>query len=434
LAKDTKEKSWVSLQILKSPPGRDFVMLSPWDYTTLVPSFENESQNFVKVVVVQRGDRMALESGTALIALTAQINAANASKTADRQAPPEDPKANLAAVARQYGLAPDELDQAIRAWGAKTTDPYEAGLAALYERNYPKASEQLANSLRFREEKLAGDRQAVSDASFFLGSSLYEEGKYKESASALQRCLQLRPDDVAVLNNLAVALASAGDYATAEPLSRRVLAINEKVLGHDHVLVAINLNNLAYLLWDEGDYTGAEPLFRRALTIDENALGLDHPFVAICLDNLARLLYEKGDYKGAEPLLQRALSIDEKTLGQDRREVATVLNDLAVLSYAKGDYAGAQSLLRRALAVDEKVLGRDHPEVATLLNDLAAILKAGRDYAGAEPLFRRALAIDEKTLGTDHPSVARDLNNLASLLLTTRLLRGGATFPASACP
>src|ERR1017187_6052659 len=32
LAKQTKEKNWVSLQILKSPPGKDFVMVSPWHY------------------------------------------------------------------------------------------------------------------------------------------------------------------------------------------------------------------------------------------------------------------------------------------------------------------------------------------------------------------------------------------------------------------
>jgi hypothetical protein len=64
LAKQTKEKSWVSLQILKSSPGKDLVMVSPWDYKTPVPSFENESENFVEVVVVQRGDRAALESGT----------------------------------------------------------------------------------------------------------------------------------------------------------------------------------------------------------------------------------------------------------------------------------------------------------------------------------------------------------------------------------
>src|SRR5260370_5396772 len=60
LAKQTKEKSWVSLQILKSPPRKDFVMVSPWDYRAVIPSFENESENFLEVVVVQRGDRAAL--------------------------------------------------------------------------------------------------------------------------------------------------------------------------------------------------------------------------------------------------------------------------------------------------------------------------------------------------------------------------------------
>jgi hypothetical protein len=74
LAKQTKEKSWVSVQILKSPPNKDFAMVSPWDYRILVPSFENESQNFVEVVVVQRGDRAALESGTVLAAATVRVS------------------------------------------------------------------------------------------------------------------------------------------------------------------------------------------------------------------------------------------------------------------------------------------------------------------------------------------------------------------------
>ena len=74
LAPQTKEKSWVSLQILQTPPGKDFVMVSPWDYRVLVPSFQNEADNFVPVVVVQRGDRSALENGNFLIALAAKIN------------------------------------------------------------------------------------------------------------------------------------------------------------------------------------------------------------------------------------------------------------------------------------------------------------------------------------------------------------------------
>src|SRR5262249_37824269 len=61
LAKNTRENTWVTLQILKSPRGRDLQMVSPWDRRVTVPSFENESQNFVEVFVVQSGDRDALQ-------------------------------------------------------------------------------------------------------------------------------------------------------------------------------------------------------------------------------------------------------------------------------------------------------------------------------------------------------------------------------------
>jgi hypothetical protein len=195
LAPQTMAKSWVSLQIEKSPPGKDWVMVSPWERKTLVPSFENESENFVEVVVVQRGDRAALESGTVLVAAVSQINKANAPKSADKQAAAsggpltitraslpngivgvpysftmaasggtspytwsaEDPKANLDAVAKQYGLTSDDLDKAIRTW--KTTDPYEAGLKALYASNYDAATSSLQDSLKQREEKFANARR-----------------------------------------------------------------------------------------------------------------------------------------------------------------------------------------------------------------------------------------------------------------------------------
>ena len=82
--------------------------------------------------------------------------------------------------------------KAIRAWGAAATDPYDVGVAALYERSYEKATANLQESLRQREQKLAtAQKDVAEDAAFFLGMSLYEQGKYKESASAFQRCLQL---------------------------------------------------------------------------------------------------------------------------------------------------------------------------------------------------------------------------------------------------
>ncbi len=453
LAKDTKEKSWVSLQILKSPPGKDLVMASPWDYKTLVPPFENESENFVEIVVVQRGDRAALESGTVLKAFAEQINKANAPKTVDKQAPPEDPKANLVAVAKQYGLAPDDVDQAIRAW--KTEDPYEDGLKALYEQNFPKASAQLADSLQKREEKLVADQKAVVDAACFLGQSLFEEGKYRDSATAYRRVLQLRPDDIAASSGLGLSLYAAGDYTASEPLLQRVvedlektrtsspaplslsnlsalrraqgryaeseqllrraLEIAKETLAPDNPAAVTIVSNFGVVLKTEGKYEEAEPIYRSVVEIDERKSGPDSDNLANSLYNLAQLLLDEENYSGAEPLFRRALGIVERTLPPLHPHVAYCLRGLGESLLAKGDLADAEPLLRRAQDIDEKALGPNTSELADDLNDLATLFRAKHLYGEAEPLARRALAINEAVLGPDHSEVAISLNNLAVL-------------------
>jgi tetratricopeptide (TPR) repeat protein len=415
LASQTQVKDWVTLQVLHSPPGKDLVLLSPWDSRAVVPSFENKSDNFVDVVVVESGDRAALANPAALRAFAEKINKANAPKSADKQAA-EDPKANLDAVAKQYGLTPEDLDKAIRAWAARTTDPYDVGLAALYARNYDAATTSLTDSLKQREEKFATAQEDVADAAFFLGKSLYGQGKYRESAVAYQRCLQIRPDDPAVLHNTALSLKDAGDYAGAEPLFRRAVAIDETTSGRDHPEVADDLINWASLLEVKGDYFGAESLYWRALSIIEKTFGPDDPNVAPFLHNLASLLSAERHYMAAEELYRRALAINEKALGPDHPRVAADLGNLGLVLYARGDYAAAEPPLRRALAIDEKALGPDHPDVARALDNLAGLLKAEGNYASAEPLLRRALAIEEKTLGPDHPDVATTLTNLGGLL------------------
>ena len=65
----------------------------------------------------------------------------------------------------------------------------------------------------------------------------------------------------------------------------------KRVLGREHSDVATSLNNLAGLYYNQGQYAKAEPLYQRALAIREKALGPEHPDVAQSLNNLA-VLYE----------------------------------------------------------------------------------------------------------------------------------------------
>jgi hypothetical protein len=57
-------------------------------------------------------------------------------------------------------------------------------------------------------------------------------------------------------------LLAGGKYNQAEPLYRRAIEIDEKVLGKDHPGVATDYNNHAGLLQDQGDQNG-KPLGKR---------------------------------------------------------------------------------------------------------------------------------------------------------------------------
>jgi tetratricopeptide (TPR) repeat protein len=97
-------------------------------------------------------------------------------------------------------------------------------------------------------------------------------------------------------------LEQTGRLEEAEPLRRRALAINEKVLGPDHRNVAEFLKDLALLLQSNGRLAEAEPLVRRMIKINESANPNDSS-VADDLLILATLLRDLKRKDEAAPLV-----------------------------------------------------------------------------------------------------------------------------------
>jgi CHAT domain-containing protein/Tfp pilus assembly protein PilF len=217
---------------------------------------------------------------------------------------------------------------------------------------------------------------------------------------------------------LAFVLANKREFTDAEPLYRRALAIQERVLGPEHPMVATVAINLALLLATKKDknYVEAEALYRRALAIQEKVLGPEHPGTAAALTALGAFYFDKGDYLGAESFHQRALAIREKALGPEHPDTITSRNNLAEVLLRKRDYDASESLFRQVLAVRERVLGPENPDTATTLSDLGVTLAGEKENVEAEVLYRRALAIRETVLGPEHFLTAVSLNILATSL------------------
>ena len=147
----------------------------------------------------------------------------------------------------------------------------------------------------------------------------------------------------------------------------------------------------------------------------ERVLGPDHVFVALALTELGGVFLSQGAPEEALPVLQRALAIREKRQGRNHRDVARTLTDLAATYLRMDERALAQELAARAVAIWEQTPSSDPDFAATL--DLYGKLQVARsDARAARTYLERALAIQTRVLGPAHPTHADTQASLAVAL------------------
>jgi CHAT domain-containing protein/Tfp pilus assembly protein PilF len=180
-------------------------------------------------------------------------------------------------------------------------------------------------------------------------------------------------------------------------VAERSLTVHEQSFGPDGVETATALHTFGMVIYEyRRNFAKAETLHRRALALRERALGPNHPRVADSLTRLSELYAATGDFATAVPLRERELEIEERTLGTNNLAITSSLKSLAAFYSRKGDEAKALALSERVLAINESALGPDHPEVARALRDLASVYSGMGDNERAESLLKRAVAILEK--------------------------------------
>lgn len=196
-----------------------------------------------------------------------------------------------------------------------------------------------------------------------------------------------------------------GEYTDAERAFRRALTIAESQGRRDELLSACLLN-LATVLCVQGKHEQADPLYRRLLALDESVLGSASTEYAMDLNNVAAHYRRMERYGEAEQLYQRAMKIFRRIPEGDKDpDYALLLNNLGLLYCEQGRCNNAEPLLREALTIRETCFGTKHQYVGETLLNLAGLLVRNRRDEEADELFQRGISIFQYTLGPDHPEL-----------------------------
>jgi CHAT domain-containing protein/tetratricopeptide (TPR) repeat protein len=291
----------------------------------------------------------------------------------------------------------------------------------------------LKHYLASTEKEFGADHTQIAGPTNRLAFHYKKFAQYALAEPLYRRALALDEKDqdnahtADVLNNLAVLYAETGRYADAETNHKRALQLREAALGRDDPYVGQSLYNLGSLYTTLSRDDEAEALFKRALAISESgrasrtsdrkmAEDVTGTLVRGTLDFLGKLYMRHSRYAESEQSLKRSLEFSKRAPGNDVN-AALALHSLATLYRVLGRFSEAEPLFRDALRILEKPFGADHPWVIRTIVELGRLYRDQARYANAEPLYQRALAARSKVLGTQHLDYAEVLRDLAALKL-----------------
>jgi tetratricopeptide (TPR) repeat protein len=224
------------------------------------------------------------------------------------------------------------------------------------------------------------------------------------------------------LQQLAVVRMDLGEFDAAERALAEALAIHTDRFGADSLGVAETLRHQSALAYHRGDYAIAESLARRSLAVlDTIGPGYPEEIRAVTLNDLAMTIEEaRADYTEAKTYLREALEIRRRVLDDGHPRIAQSVNNLAMAHYRAGEFAEAEPLFREALERNRAIFGSVHPEVSATLNNLALLFDAVARHTEANLIWGEVFAADLELIGPDHPETAQTLVSWGY-----SLLRGG---------
>jgi tetratricopeptide (TPR) repeat protein len=156
-----------------------------------------------------------------------------------------------------------------------------------------------------------------------------------------------------LFNDLCAVYVLHGETEAALDAARKAITLKEKALGQDHPDVALSVENLAIALAEAGNHEEALVQANRAIALLEKGLGTGHPDLGGALNNRGEVLNALGRYHDARASFERARAIWERELGPDGLSLAYVLTGIGNSYLGEGEPGSALVPLERALQIRE---------------------------------------------------------------------------------
>ena len=258
----------------------------------------------------------------------------------------------------------------------------------------------------------------VSDPSESRGNSVTAREILDKGAKDIDEALKSQPAiQSRLIATIGEVFTNLGLYKQAEPLLKKALETQRRVLGNDNLETLKTIHQLANMYWFLNRVKDAEPLYLEYAEANGRLLGKEHPETLKADWEMASLYHSQGRYSDAEKLTRRTLEAQRRVLGNEHPDTIASMHNLAGIFWSTRRFEEALPLNEEVVELKRRTLGEDHPDTLDSLYNLATTYERLDDYAHAEPIHLRVIELSRRVLGDQHPYTIERMGHLATMYL-----------------
>ena len=189
---------------------------------------------------------------------------------------------------------------------------------------------------------------------------------------------------------------TADMYAEAEEEQRKLLEMQTRMLGGDHMDTLLTVSLVGVCLSGQRKYAEAAVLQQEVLAKQRATLGPQHAEIQATMSLLATCLLRQGQHAEAEAMYQEVLTARRQMLGEEHTDTLTTGSNLACVLSVQGKHSEAEEMQGAVLAVRRRVLGPEHPDTLNTASNMACFLFEQGKTAEADEMHRELLAMQRR--------------------------------------
>ncbi|MCP4583612.1 MAG: tetratricopeptide repeat protein [candidate division Zixibacteria bacterium] len=296
--------------------------------------------------------------------------------------------------AKRLGFTKDELVDALvvlKKQLQQSDYPYEAGLAALYDKYFTKATKLFKESINEDEKLIKEKVDVLPDKYINLGNAYVGEHNLTEAAVSYRKAIELEPSNYLAHFQLAMLLYIKGDHQGALANYRNSLVIiRNGSFGQISKNEGVALGKIGVIFNDLGEPDSTSFYLREALKI-HRVIGYRHG-EATELGNLGVVFRVLGRTDSAYYYHKEALKINREICY--RQGEATDLSNLGLVFRDLGELDSARFYIQAALVVNREISyhqgeARDFSNLGVVFGDLGKPDSACIYHQAALKIFRK---------------------------------------------